>query len=1010
MSSLLILNDSFSTEMFNFKMLPPYCKEFKHSVQNGGTLIDRIAYKDRFEVLFPFLTQSQYNELMSILQKTSDPFLKLRYETDGLVRVWDSSTAFPTDIEGSVHGVEIHDYLDFSGVEGVLTARATTNLFVNPNGDSLDLTGVEEEDSVTTKKNLTLTLSTEQYLWGTHSFKADNSNTNDYTPESGSSASVAASEGRPGYTDSGALQISEGYSSLLKYNHHPFTTYSANWTTARGSIVMDQVYSPEYCYRTESISPASNTYTFQVSRSTLLLFGNTGGSITLTISDLAGQSASRTFYFTGWTEPSSGFMSVTKTFSGSLSTQLRVRVDFTNIDFVNEGSGQYLQMQLVQKSYPMPWQDTSAGDVVVVAENVGLLYKAPISVWGTDGIHYEPPTSPSDTQSPQSISFWFRSLGWDYAESYTQKFYLISSLDQSGHEADYIWTNSLFIEGGYLKLTVFGSTSQYQISNLNWDQLSWHHITLVTYEKRYSPLGEVTRPVYDVYLDNVKVMSVDGPYSSGLSPKFLGGKGYGTFERYFSIGRFFDLALSPKSGTNANIMLSEFVIGTSKFDVHHSNNYPSQTILQSLRSGSDVSSYLSLIRYDENFSFYLQGNSTSAYVARCVFFRCDFTNLEYEKFIGSCYVYPTKSDHRRLIMTLGYSVVDETTMFTSYIGGDAAGRYTLDDILEGTFNVNTWNRSSISSITPKWSTGGALSGDRRVFGVFVPIGEIYFVCGVQFETSGVSYVYPWYPEGPSPYCDGNQPNCVWDGAPSDSTSSRSATYLTLPFPSSITNSDSWSLLFSATLTEMSYLPGSGVFCTIGEDPTNKVTVGYKSDIYDSYIYLEVVDSSGNTSTIAEYRGWKAGQEHTVAVVRSASNRLEVYLDYHLIFTKTFVSIKTQLLNPSTIYIGATNPGDTNPKVSSMYIRNVSLWRQALTLDNLMSLLPNLGSKPHSDVITSNLVYFGSLSDDLVLNSSNKINADVRRLRKRVLCTSLADIAHFKNRANIYSVKAEFQES
>lgn len=412
---------SFETGLFQFKMSPPQILQFQHLVQNGNTLIDRISFKDKFEITFPFVTQSEYNHLIDICQSVPNPFITVDYQTDGIERLWDGITSYSSSI--SLIDTQIANFLypDYNNLVnyGLLVTKDTLNLFINPNADNGD-TNAEVEDSVTTKKNLTISASTAYTLWGSHSFKADNTNINDYTPESVSAATLLSGIGRPGFDTSGAIQVLTGYTSLLLYNSSPFINQSSHWTISYTSIDLGigYVYGPHYCYRTETISPGSNTYTFQLSLDYLSMHvPPSGGNITLTISDNGSQTNTAIFNYSagyyGTGHPLYGFISVTKTFSSSPSSHIRCRIDFNNIDYIIDSIsyGGELRLQLVQEAFPLPWVDTSSGSPVVVSPDTGLLYKAPLSLCAYDGVHLEPPVAKGETQSPQSVSLWFKSLG-----------------------------------------------------------------------------------------------------------------------------------------------------------------------------------------------------------------------------------------------------------------------------------------------------------------------------------------------------------------------------------------------------------------------------------------------------------------------------------------------------------------------------------------------------------------------------------------------------------------------
>lgn len=103
--SQLIVNDSFTPTLFEFKMLPPYIEEVQHTIQNGSTLVDIIAYKDRFELRWPYLAQPEYNTLMQVLYNITSPFFKIDYQVDGLQRVWDGVTAPSSSINTDVQRI-----------------------------------------------------------------------------------------------------------------------------------------------------------------------------------------------------------------------------------------------------------------------------------------------------------------------------------------------------------------------------------------------------------------------------------------------------------------------------------------------------------------------------------------------------------------------------------------------------------------------------------------------------------------------------------------------------------------------------------------------------------------------------------------------------------------------------------------------------------------------------------------------------------------------------------------
>jgi hypothetical protein len=173
--SQLILNDSFNLDVFMFEMMPPYIEEKQHVVQNGNLLTDIIAYKDRFQITWPYLDQMNYNALLAILYDKTDPYIEVDYVTDSIRRLWDGSTAYSEKSAIFTGGTPV--YQD----GGILSEMATTNLFTNPSGEDLSTTNLVAEDS-----EITITNTNEQYLFGGRSFKLENSALADYEPTNAS--------------------------------------------------------------------------------------------------------------------------------------------------------------------------------------------------------------------------------------------------------------------------------------------------------------------------------------------------------------------------------------------------------------------------------------------------------------------------------------------------------------------------------------------------------------------------------------------------------------------------------------------------------------------------------------------------------------------------------------------------------------------------------------------------------------------------------------------------------
>ena len=1023
-------SSSFSTNMFSFKMTPPQILEYKHLIQNGNTAIDRISFKDRFEITLPYVQQTDYNNLMDMLQSTTNPYLIVDYYTDKLERLWDGVTAYPADIKVSLTKVPYYNYRDYYPTPaggGLLIGGATTNLFINPNGDDNSLTNVSVEDTVTTKKNLTITNSQDYHNWGTHSFKADNTAGATYTPEAISSAVLNAADGRPDYSDSGSIEMDRAYTSYAHYNWNPWmdSTHKSAWDNPSGTYDVTYDYVGSFSNHVQfdqsvATAAASNTFTFSI-------YLDAGATIdpdtsygmptviTLTLSDGHSQIATKTYtlrvpldplYDPNYTLPK--ILSVTKTFASSPYSNVYCRVQFDYVVRINTASK--FRLQLTKTAYTMPWVQVTTTPVTTTANN-GLLYKAPLSMWGhglIDGVGNQAPTAePIDYATPQAASMWFRSTGWSYQQRLTDKLYLISDLaGDSG--------NSIYVQNGYINIQMNGYTfpqqpdpTGYEYCDTDitgWVDMSWHHISVLSYAMPGSNLALVK-----VYLDGVLKVFLY-MFSEG---RFLAGNhvASGVHERYFSIGGVFDLTGNPVASTVGNIAVSEFNVAVVKVGEDHPLNYPTLNCVQAMISPKDVASYAALMQYDESFVFYLQGNSTSANIARSIVFKADFTNTPYTStdiFSGSCYVLPSKYAHSFVesVCAVDVNLAQKTEPYI----GQAYSQGTFEKYPERVgLPHQKWTRVFLDRLD--WST---TSGLRRTFGVVVPMGEIYYICGVQFEKSHFSTLY----------CDGNQPNCSWTGTYNASTSSRLADYLQLPMPTALVNAPlSWSMTFSFILPDCGNYSGEGIIADFGDSTINRIIIKYKLNnqfltywnppVWSATITTTVIDSSGVTTDITVDNGlvsWQYGQMNTITVVKDSENNvLKVYLNNVLVTTHTFINIDTQLPTQVNAYIGSTGPNGITPVYNSIYVADLAIYNVPLTLDqvNQFNAFP---TKSMLDGKPTPSYFWAPLNMNLIVNANNKVNADVKRLRRKVFLTQSPDIAHFTNRANVYVIKLICQES
>ena len=1041
MSSLITITGGgstkpFSTNMFTFKMAPPQVLEYKHTIQNGSTSIDRISFKDKFEILLPFVQQTDYNNLIDILQSLSSPFLTVYYQTDRLDRLWDGVTAYASDIVIALTQTAYYNYRDYYPTPaggGLLVGGATTNLFTNPNGNDNSLTNVSVEDATTTKKNLTISNSTDYYNWGTHSFKADNTMGATYTPEAISSAVVNTNDGRPDYSDSGSIGMNRSYTSYALYNWNPWedTTHKTAWDvgSSEGTYYpsSDEVISfnnGSQFYQDVSIVPASDTFTFSIyldAGASIIRDAYYGESMIITLTISAGsQTETKVYtvrdpndplYDPNYTLPK--ILSVTKIFIASAATHIRCYMKFNRVERIRSASK--FRLQLSKNSYTMPWTQVTTTPVTTTADK-GLLYKAPLSMWGHGLLDGDgsgtPSVEPKDWSTPQAASMWFRSTGWSYQQRHTDKFYLMADLaGDSG--------NAIYIQDGYIKIQIGGYTwPQYlnptqvpycDTDITSWTDMSWHHISVINFMP-YPSSGDSVSVI--VYLDGIFKAYVYG-YNKG---RFLGHSKVDSsvYERYFSIGGVFDLTGNPVASTVGNVAISEFNVSVVRADIDHPLNYPSLTLIQAMMEAKSVASYSGLIQYDESFVFYLQGNSTSARIARSVIFSTTFTNTPYtDIFSGSCYILPTKYSHSFVEMVCGVNVnlAQKTEPYIGYTySRDYYQGYMSKYPERSGLPLKNWSRVSLDRLD-----FATTSGLRRTFGVVVPMDEIYYICGVQFEKSHFSTLY----------CDGDQLNCSWSGTAEASTSLRTADYFTLPMPSTLVNdsSKSWSMTFSFILPDCGNYGGEGIIADFGDTTNSRVIISYRlcnqaappatPSGPSAVITTTITDSAGVTTTVATTEGvvsWSYGQMNTITIVRNTSNHtLCVYLNNRLTTTHTFLNIGTQLVTQANAYIGSTGPNITTPVYNSIYVASLALYNVALTLEqiNQYRAFPTTSML---DGTPSPSYYWSPLSTDLVVNANNKVNADVKRLRKQVFLTQSPEIAHFTNRANCYVIKLACQES
>lgn len=947
MSTQLILNSTFNVDIFKFMMLPPYIEEVQHTVQNGDTLVDTIAYKDRFSITWPYLNQDDYNTLINLLY--SNQFLQVDYTTDQIQRLWDGATAF-TVVSANFSGTPV--YLN----GGIITDRATTNLSTNPSGEDASVSDVVAEDA-----NITVTNSLEESLFGIRSFKAVNSDSADYEPDTTADWRGYANTLFKRTYGYGSLGISYGVNNIALYTdytagnpddvvwtYNNITKYNSTFPiillASSSDPYMEQIVttsiSTDYIFQaTVSISGTEDAVVEVRDSSDILL-----GSTTITKSEGYGP----------WIIPVA-FTATTAT------TKVRVRIGS------NLGAPSLIVQDIMlypeTSNHLVPYSSTFVGTDGSPVNREGLFgygYDSTKSMQGAYGLTF----SSTHAGVKQSVFLHFKSSGWAYNNVIAnKKMVLFSTVMDSDIQAStevYFYQGDLYIYINGLLVT------SYDVSGLATDD--WHSICMV---------------VNDDTSDNLRVyLNYNLIYTGTVVRRIL----LGTRASINATGKFcvgntlwndgsYHNQLTSGVAKHFDGFISDFTICHYEMDKYFSLR--GDSLLNLFNTDYDFNS---TILNNEEISLYLRGGSENAYAARTVYFSVD---QELVNTVScSMHVFSPNIPFRKL---LPVGRVHNLSWY--YLSNDGVGPWYHNS---GLYERQTWNRLYLDNISE--SNYAIFPG---AIGLSVPIGSTLYIDGIQVE----------YQDGTTSYCDGDQTNCSWDGSVNNSTSSRANQTLSIDTPTSIYNTESDFSIFTRFYVNSTNIPA---VLYLG-DAVNLSSVQvqiYSTSPTSGGAIVEVKDMFGTTIATQFF----SGSEYVFpkdslfdTCITKSSDSIKIYLNGNLI---TSIDLSNyRFLAPQYFYMGhnlsdwsqinVVDLGVYNSELQPSQVADISTWDAPLTLNS-------------KDLLLAYYNFEDTL--DLTFGSANSVNSDVKRLRKKAVRKSINTQEHVKNRANFYEVKVTFQES
>jgi hypothetical protein len=834
--STLTINNTFSPEIFTFEMLPPYVVEKQHEIQNGNLLTDIIAYKDQFQIIWPWLSQTEYNSLMTILYSLTDPYLTVEYVTDSLTRIWDSSTTY-SPVSAYFSGTtEVYDE------GGILVEKATTNLFKQPSGEYGATTYVEGEDS-----DITVTNSSDVSLFGIKSYKVENSGDADYEnylpwwdPGNEYQCTIRTDLGRSGWLTSGTICVDTTTSNKALHtsddpNDVVWTYSNCNNNGAVAWPIKLQATSIAG-YLEQSIGLAGYTVMSLQCRFNTGVDGvdyDSNATVRLEIRDSAGTSvlASKDIALSD-SSLFGNVQSVLYVPGGGLNTyRLRIYPDVAN----GTGYVTISEVMLCNRLYATPAESfvPTEGSISSVPW-AGLQYELPKATWAY---------SAQSKSLQQSVCCYFKPR-WDYGTDYNTKFVLFSDQNHTGgYSRAYFYNQTLKVE--------VQGTVAYSHDVSSWSNSVYHHIAIIQNMVNGSS-------VLKIYIDFVLVSTYD---AASLNDLFLGN----TFlNQRFSIGETWDGYTGTAESEQFDGYISEFYIGPWAFDMPGSRTSSALDIISQDYSESGDYNITTFVQKNEDISFFVRGNSKSAYIARCVFLKTDDATPPVGS--GSCYVYPYYNDKSK-VYSCGY---DDTYFNDSYNWG-------LTSNLRA-FTRKAWTRVYAENLAP--------STAYYLFGVIVPIGDTFYLDGIQYEEY----------KSATTYCDGNQDNCAWSGTDYNSNSTRANQYFRITIPTEIYNTyNAWSIVTTVQMPSFSSLyslnDSPQMVLALGDGTDRTLLIkAYKdlatSLVTEGYISAEMLDDNGSSisfDSTSFNTHFIRGGDYVLSIVRDESF-IKIYINGLLALT------------------------------------------------------------------------------------------------------------------------------
>lgn len=957
--STLTLNSTFGPEIFVFEMLPPYVVEKQHEIQNGDLLIDIIAYKDQFQIIWPWLSQTEYNNLMTILYNLTDPYLTVEYVTDSLTRIWDSSTAY-SPVSAYFSAIPVY------ANNGILSEMVTTNLFIDPSAESGGTGQVVAEDS-----EITVTNSLNQSLYGSRSFKATNSNSADYEPINAiGTRGYVASVCRDNHEQEKSLGVSTGAKNVALYTD--FSTGNADngvWTynnltkitSGEFPITLAANMGMPDSYMEQIVTTGIGTsYIFQVSYKSL----NVEGSITVEARD----SSNTLITSTTVTTPSSareGYIIAAVSFTATTATT-KCRLVINNwIDFPSFKVQEWMLCDMtgvtLNADYYSIFTGTDAVPVDEIGNFKGFAYEATKSMYGA---------FPTNLGARQSVACWFKTSGWDYNNSNGKKYTLFSSVLSTTAQPD---TEVYFLDGN-LYIYQYGSQAlSYDVSSLDSD--SWHHLCIVMgYDSNNNNLK--------IYLDFTLISTL-----SKLSKVLLGNTAYSNATGMFLLGNsaYYSGAVwtdNTYGGTTKHFegFIDNFVVTQYEMDKHFS--YKDASLLDLMSNTSFT--FNNVITKNEEISFYNQGDSEDAYVARTIYF-----SVAQDISVGSASLNTYFEDTRHKKLLLVGRCHNLSSYYVAYYEPWAQN--------SRGYVEKVWHRLYLDVITV---TGYAIF--NGVFGLSIPIGDTAYIDGVQVEATKNS----------STYCDGDQINCSWTGTENASTSIRGNQTLYATMPSSLvhTYSENFAILLKCYVPSVGWntslnSPGNIILNLAEPGKNSAINVSFIKntattrtftikffDIYGDIVYS---NSINRTETINR-------DDLLFVGIQRRGDYIDLYINGNLEYTLDIKGYQFEI--PERLYMGS---------LLASTITNINVTELAIYNTHLEAHQMHQAAFCGADIKRlSGLLEYYNFNDtlELSISSDSLTNNDVQRLRKKVLRQSIASLAHVKNRANFYSVKVTFRES